>query len=428
VVNEWLPLKRIRMSTNVKYLTHCRVCDSARRERFLHLPDMPLTDDFIPAERFGWEFRHDIDIFVCEDCLTVQTQHDVDMTDYYEDYQYAVGSSQTASRFMHLLADNLLKKYDSEPKPKVLEVGSGDGEQLIAFKKLGCDVIGYEPSSTLTRLAESKGVRTIQGLFTSDSIHRLPQSFRPLDVVMLSYTFDHLPRPREFVSAVRPILNPDTGLLVVEIHDLQKIFERQEYCLFEHEHSIYLTTATVASLAAREGMTVIDFDLVPEAERRANSLIFVATPHGSRFAKQFGPAPQTTPTAFNSIPFYREQAALIERGIANLDAFVSRLSDAGKTIAGYGAGGRGVMTLAAMRTADKLQYLADKKPKHPGLVAPKSGVPVVGVDSLKKSPVDDVLVFSFGYMNEIKTELGKISYQAHQLHSLLDVLDGREHL
>lgn len=387
---------------------------------------MPLTDDFIPTERVGSEYLGDINVFVCEDCLSAQTQHNVDMGDYYEDYQYAVGASPTASRFMRLLAENLLSKYRSgDAGVKVLEVGSGDGGQLIAFKDLGCKVLGYEPSSSLARIAEEKGIPTIQGLFTDESARTLPAEWQQTDVVMLSYTFDHLPHPREFVAAARSILDPERGLLVVEIHNLQRIFERQEYCLFEHEHSIYLTEATAAALCAREGMTVIDFELLPEADRRANSLIFVAAPSGSALAKKFGPAPITTPADFSRLAFYDEQAALIQRGIANLDAFVERVTAGGKTLAGYGAGGRGVMTLAAMKTASKFRYLVDKKPKRPGLHVPKSGMPLVGIDALRDQPVDEILVFSFGYMREIQDELAAFGYQPHQFHSLLDVLAGR---
>jgi 2-polyprenyl-3-methyl-5-hydroxy-6-metoxy-1,4-benzoquinol methylase len=411
---------------HVQFLKQCRICGHPNLKRFLNLPAMPLTDDFVPKEKFGAEFRHDIDVFFCERCHTAQTQHNVDMGDYYEDYQYAVGGSQTASRFMHLLASKLISKYFSGEKgKKILEVGSGDGVQLLAFKKLGCEVLGYEPSSALTRAAESVGVPTIQGLFTPDSAQHLPASFKQTDVVMLSYTFDHLPQPREFIGAAKSILNPDTGLLVVEIHDLQKIFERREYCLFEHEHTIYLTTATVSALCAREGMTVIDFDLVPQADRRANSLIFVATPNGSNHTKKYPAAKSEVPAEFDEFSFYEQQAQLIKRGIANLDAFVAYSANSGKTVAGYGAGGRGVMTLAAMTTAPNLRYLVDKKPKREGLVVPKSGIPLVGLAALKDSPVDNILVFSFGYMKEIQAELAAFGYRPEQFHSLLDVLAGK---
>ena len=410
----------------IEILNQCRICNSENLHRFLHLPLMPLTDDFLPHDRLGFEFLHDINVFVCEDCQTTQTQHNVDMGDYYENYQYAVGASPTASRFMRILSQNLLSKFlPNETGLKVIEVGSGDGGQLLAFQELGCNVIGYEPSSVLSRIAEGKGIPTIQGLFTKESVHALPAEWQRVDVVMLSYTFDHLPHPREFASAAKEILDPERGLLVVEIHNLKRIFERQEYCLFEHEHTIYLTEATAAALCELEGLMILDFDLLPEIDRRANSLIFVAAPTDSKLAKIFGRAPVKTPFDFSLKLFYDQQATLIHRGIANLDSFVSKITDSGKTIAGYGAGGRGVMTLAAMNNAQKLLYLADKKPKRNDLYVPKSRIRLVGLEALRDHPVDEILVFSFGYMKEIQAELADYGYNPEQLHSLLDVLAGR---
>ena len=405
-------------------LDHCRICHSKNLQRFLHLPQMPFTDDFVPRERFGTEFRADIDVFICRDCLSAQTQHDVEVGDYYEDYQYSVGGSTTASRFMRLLAERLQEKfYPGVTGRKVLEVGSGDGEQLVAFKETGCRVLGYEPSSSLCQVAEAKGIASVQGLFTGESARHLPLEFQEVDVVMLSYTFDHLPDPRTFCEVTRSILNSDHGLLVVEIHNLERIIERQEYCLFEHEHSIYLTEATVRQLCDMTGLEVIDFDLVPEADRRANSLIFVATPKGSALAGQAVAA--RTPACYGDLSFYEQVGANIQQGIRHLEAFVDRMTKDGKKLAGYGAGGRGVMTLAAMSNSEKLHYLVDKKPKRDGLVVPKCGLPLVGIASLKSDPVDHVLVFSFGYMKEIQQELAGLGYEAGQFTSLLDVLAGR---
>lgn len=408
----------------VHYRHTCRICSSDSLQRFLHLPEMPFTDDFIEKDRFGSEFKADINIFVCTSCLSAQTQHDVEVAVYYEDYQYSVGGSGTASRFMRILAESVENRYGNGMSGrKVLEVGSGDGEQLLAFKQTGCRVLGYEPSSPLCQIAESKGIPTIQGLFTAESIHKLPNDFKEVDVVMLSYTFDHLPDPREFTAAARSILNKTNGLLIVEIHDLEKIIERHEYCLFEHEHSIYLTQTTVAKLCQLEGLAVIDFNLVPEADRRANSLIFVATPVGSALAgKAVVP---TTPEIFSHLGFYAKIESEINAAIANLEKFIDRITGDGKTIAGYGAGGRGVMTLAAMRNASKIRYLVDKKPKRQGLIAPKSGIPLESLDKLKADPVDAILVFSFGYIEEIRREVGALGYRNEQFYSLPDILAGR---
>lgn len=385
---------------------------------------MPFTDNFVAQDKLGDEFKADIDIFVCESCLTVQTQHDVEVADYYEDYQYSVGGSTLAKSFMRALAQQLkVKYYPHQDGQKVLEVGSSDGEQLLAFKETGCEILGYEPSSVLCEISATKGVPTIQGLFTSESIELLPSNFQKVDVVMLSYTFDHLPNPIEFLKAATSILNKKNGLLVVEIHNFEKIVERNEFCLFEHEHSIYLTERTVQQICLATNLVVIDFDLLPEVERRANSLIFVATPENSEFAST--PARVRTPEKFSDLNFYKKIGLGIEKGIQNLEQFVDRFTQKDQKLVGYGAGGRGVMTLAAMRNANRLAYVIDKRPKGEDLLMPKTGLAIYPIEKLKSFPADNLLVFSFGYMKEIKEELSVLGYKPHQFHSLVDVLAGR---
>lgn len=399
----------------------CRVCGSKEVYRFLTLPKMPFTDDFIIKEKIGTEFLHDINIFRCSTCNTVQTQHDVAVDEYYEDYQYSVGASAFASNFMYKIADKLIATYFKDKKEiKVLEIGSGDGEQLVPFKKLGCKVLGFEPSTTLIEVAANKGIPSVKGLFMESSINDLPHDFKEVDIIFLSYTFDHIPDPIGFLNAAKKILHKKDGILVIENHDLEKIFERKEYCLFEHEHSIYLTKQTVISLAKLNDMEAIEFDVLPEQERRANSLIFVLTKKDSKW--QQNAISQIDLPNYTSPDFYKEQASNIYAGIKAFETFIDNNIANGKTIAGYGAGGRGIMTLAALNNSSKLSYLVDKKPKAKGVYSPSSHLPVYEITELKNNPVDIVIVFSFGYMAEIKKDLLEMGYQENQIISMIDIL------
>ena len=115
----------------------------------------------------------------------------------------------------------------------------------------------------------------------------------------------------------------------------------------------------------------------------------------------------------------------IEQGIQNLETFVNHFTADGQKLVGYGAGGRGVMTLAAMKNANRLAYVVDKRPKGDGLLMPKTGLRIFPISQLRSEHADKILVFSFGYMNEIQEELAPLGYQSHQFHSLIDVLAGR---
>lgn len=414
------------MQASVSYRNYCRCCQSTNLERILSLPEMPLHDQFITDKLIEQEFKANLDIYVCLNCYTVQTQHDVDLSAYYEDYQYSVGHSKTATTFMEALADALLNKYfPNTNNLRVLEVGSGDGSQLLPFKQMGCEVLGYEPSAPVAKIAQERGITTIQGLFDKNSLDKLPENFKnkSVDIVITSYTFDHLPDPVEFLQAVKLILNPDRGLLVVEVHDIEKLLSRREFCLFQHEHSIYLSERAAQTMLERQEYAIIDFDIVPESVRRANSLIFVATPDRSSFtSKKISPVDKPN---LRRLTFYQSQAAQIQEGIQNLERLVDKLTQAGRKVAGYGAGGRGILTLAAMSNGNKLEYLVDKKPKGVGIYTSKSHVPVFGLEKLKESPVDDILVFSFGYMKEIQEDLQPFGYKADQFYSMIDVTEGK---
>jgi 2-polyprenyl-3-methyl-5-hydroxy-6-metoxy-1,4-benzoquinol methylase len=406
----------------VEYLNkNCRVCKSSDLDVFLTLNNMPFTDDFVSKENIGKEFVNDINIYRCNACNTVQTQHNVAVDEYYEDYQYSVGASTFASTFMHNIAAKLMDTYfSSETNVKVLEVGSGDGEQLVPFKKLGCEVLGFEPSTTLIEVAAKKGISSVKGLFTEDSVDDLPNNFKEVDIVFLSYTFDHIPNPIGFLNAVKKILNKQRGILVIENHDLEKIFERKEYCLFEHEHSIYLTKKTAIGLADKNNLNVLEFDVLPENERRANSLIFVLSSENSKWANK--KITSYNLSNYDRIGFYKEQANLIYRGISKFELFIEKNINSKRKIAGYGAGGRGIMTLAALKNANKLEYLIDKKPKAENIYSPSSHLEVTTIENLIKKPVDIIIVFSFGYIKEIKEDIMKMGYKEEQIISMLDIL------
>ena len=66
--------------------------------------------------------------------------------------------------------------------------------------------------------------------------------------------------------------------------------------------------------------------------------------------------------------------------------------------------------------------MVDKKPKAKDVYTPSSHLPVLQIDALRTNPVDIVIVFSFGYMVEIKKELIEMGYKQEQIISMIDIL------
>lgn len=393
------------MKCHIHHRQSCRLCGSPRVREFLHFEQMPFTDEFVRADRFGAEFLADLRVFWCEDCHSAQTQHDVEVTDYYRDYRYTVSNSPFAQRFMRRLAEEAFRRFSLRAGDRVLEIGSGDGYQLGCFQHLGARVVGFEPSADLTKAARTAGVETIQTLFNCEGVEQIPADLRPAQVVLLTYTFDHLPEPKPFLELVRQVLDPDRGVLLIEVHDLAKIVERREICLFEHEHSIYLTALTMKRLLEACGFKLLGDDLLPDVERRGNSLLIAAAPATSTaHATTFRPRPADL--ALESWPALARFGDEVRGGIAKLRAHLQSQRAAGRTVAGYGAGGRGVMTLAMAGIGPgDVAYLADQNTGFHGLYTPATHIPVVAPEHVHAHPVDELVVFSYAYLEEIRARL-----------------------
>jgi SAM-dependent methyltransferase len=399
----------------------CRTCGSNRLRPFLHFDDIPLTDDFLSPGSLDREFTAPLDLYWCGDCHVVQTQHDVEVTGYYRDYRYTVSRSHFARHFMQRLAEEAFRRFELPPGSRVIEIGSGDGYQLACFSGLGARVLGFEPSDELTRASLAAGVPVTQCLFTSETVREIPPDMRPAQVVLLTYTFDHLPDPVGFLRAVREILDPRLGVLIIEVHDLGKILTRLETCLFAHEHSIYLNLRTLKRLLEGEGFRLLNDDLVGEDERRANSLLTCAVLRQSErpgICRAEGPGLD----AMEEWKAYEEFAAGVRRGYDRMREYVRSGRMRGTRFAGYGAGGRGVLTLAMAGLGHQdVEFVCDQNVNLHGLLAPGSRIPVVSPQHLLADPVDEVIVFSFGYMDEIRQTLGEYLRHGGRLVSFLDL-------
>jgi hypothetical protein len=85
----------------------------------------------------------------------------------------------------------------------------------------------------------------------------------------------------------------------------------------------------------------------------------------------------------------------------------------------------GAFAVFVKETPYEVAAMIDKNPKGPGLFSPKSHLEVFGIDELGRQRADLVLVFSYGYFQEIVTEVrGRFGYDAGQFVSMLDVLGG----
>ncbi len=383
---------------------------------------MPMPEGHTDPAKAEVAFTAPLPIYVCQACRVVQTLHDIDLSDYYTDYRYTVSRSKFVQDFMQCFAERVWRTFDFAEEDVVLEVGSSDGFQLKCFQQLGGHVLGFEPSETLAAAARASGVDTVQALFTREALDLIPSAMRPVQAVVIQYTFDHLPDPVGFLEAVREILDPQRGVVVIEVHDFEKIVERREACLFCHEHATYLSVDSLEAVLNQAGFVTARADLVPEDKRRGNSLIVAGTPASSRVPRVAPPRSELLDSLQQREP-YDQFARDVIRSHGRLAAHVREMHAQGHTVAGYGAAARGVNTLTiAGLDGELIKCVYDMNPQLQGLELPGLGIPVPPPEQLLHDAIDEVIVFRYGYLEEIRQTYASYLNAGGRIVSMLEYL------
>ena len=399
----------------------CRVCKSHRVAVLGTFTDVPLPDGSQP-ELSG--ALADLPIAFCSDCNMVQRVGDGDLSDYYQGFTYTVGGSLFVHRFVNALAAYIVDAVNPQGQRgplRVLDIGCNTGEQLMAFRDLGCDVIGVEPAGALAMLAAGRGLSIKNAAFDSELAETLYREHGSLDVIISTFTLDQVDDPIGFLQGIKKLLHPESGLVILEVHDVNITYASAEIALFDREHSIYPDSESLGILLNLAGLEVIETNFLSAALCRENSLLVIAK-HATPVSHATYPA-QTS----RDLNGHLEAFALLESGIQNLAVFLNECIAQGVRIAGYGAGYRGIMYCSLLQNTNAFTYFVDANASLHGSRMPKSNIPVYPPEHLASNPVDCIVVFSHGYLMEIQTTCESLGYPKSAIVPLPRILSGDAH-
>ena len=127
-------------------------------------------------------------------------------------------SYQQVKNFM---LQNKIKWINKElpAKGKILDLGAGTGDFLVAAKNNGWEVFGVEPNSKARKLAAQKGIDLLE------DVGSLPKQF--FEVITLWHVLEHVPNLEKQIEELDRLLKPG-GLLVIAVPNY-KSYDAQKY-------------------------------------------------------------------------------------------------------------------------------------------------------------------------------------------------------
>lgn len=118
-----------------------------------------------------------------------------------------------------------------EPATNVLEIGCGEGGNLLPFSELGCNVVGVDIASC--RIKEAKSFfedNGATGQFIAEDIFKLRDMERKFDIIICHDVFEHIDDKMHFLLNIKKYLS-DNGIVFMSFPAWQMPFGgHQQIC------------------------------------------------------------------------------------------------------------------------------------------------------------------------------------------------------
>ena len=396
-----------RERTGSDRLFACRFCGAGDWTTFVDLGMSPLCQSNVTRENLGaMERFFPLHARVCHSCFLVQLDEFVAPADIFSEYAYFSSYADSWLDHSRRYAETMRERLGLNRSSLVIEIASNDGYLLQHFVAAQVPVLGIEPAANVAAVARSKGVRTDVSFHGGANAARIAAEYGRADLVLGNNVLAHVPDLNDFVAGMKVLMKPD-GVLSMEFPHLERLMEQNQFDTIYHEHFSYFSFITVEKVFAAHGLTLFDVEELPT---HGGSLrIFgrhaedATKPVGRRVAELRA---RELDRGFDNIDTYRNFDAEVRATKRDILEFLIGLKRAGRSIAGYGAPGKGntLLNYCGIRT-DFLDYTVDRNPYKQGKFTPGTHIPILAPERIRETKPDYLFILPWNLRDEIMSQM-----------------------
>lgn len=389
----------------------CRFCGAQLKHTFVDLGHTPLCQSVLTqAELDGPETTYPLHAFVCDQCWLVQLKEYVSGESIFGgDYAYFSSFSDSWLAHCKRYTQEVSARFGLNEKSKVMELASNDGYLLQYFVQQGIPALGIEPASNCAAAAEEKGVPTRVSFFGCELAAKLVDEGEKPDLLIANNVIAHVPDLNDFVGGMKIVL-AESGVITVEFPHLLRLIDEVQFDTIYHEHFCYYSFTTIVKIFAAHGMAVFD---VQELATHGGSLRIYAChadgPHATPLAAVSEMLSREQARGITDLSAYQNFTARVETVKHDLLSFLLEAKRSGKTVAGYGAPGKGstLLNCCGIRP-DLLPYTVDRNTYKQGRFTPGGHIPIYAPDKIQETKPDYVLILPWNLREELVEQLDYI--------------------
>ena len=390
----------------------CRFCEKELKHLVVDLGMSPLANSYLDIKSLNQsESFYPLRVFVCQECLLVQLSENVESPEkIFSKYLYFSSYSQTWVKYAEDFVNKIMEKFSYDKNSQIVEIASNDGYLLQHFKKKEIPVLGIEPASNIAKIAEEKGIKTINRFFGLDTAHEIKKLGYQADLLLVINVLPHVPNIRDFVKGIKHILKSN-GVCIIQFSTYMLPFLKDtEFDSIYHEHFSYFSLLSVKNILTSFELTIFD---VEELSIHGGSLrIYVKHTENTTIKveqKVNELIKKESDAGLAIVSNYASFSKRVKESKLEIWNFFISAKRNGKKVIGYGAPAKGNTLLNFCGIGkDLLEYTVDISPHKQGLYLPGTHIPIKNPEMIRETKPDYLLILSWNFKDEIMQQMNYI--------------------
>lgn len=380
----------------------CPACDGTDLVTIYQLEAIPVQSCILlDTEKEARAFpRAPLLLKACDGCgFVFNALFDPSLVDYASVTEESQHFSCTFNRFAEGLVSDIAARHDLEGR-FTLEIGCGKGDFLQALVRgTGTRGLGVDPGFIPQRLSGVNGheIRFQREYFDPDAIEVPP------DFVVCRHTLEHVPEVARFMADVARVIDGRGGIFF-ETPDVERVLREGAFWDIYYEHCSYFTCGSHARLFRRAGLDVTGLELAYDDQY----IILFARPGRGQ------PLPPEKDLQ-RMRALVRAFPARVAKCRAHWRNLVRARHAAGRRVAIWGGGSKGVSFLTTNGLQDEVAQVVDINPYKQGKYLPGTGHRVIAPEVLAAEPPHTVIAMNPIYRDEISVALTDLGIEAELL-------------
>ncbi|QIB42027.1 class I SAM-dependent methyltransferase [Streptomyces aureoverticillatus] len=378
----------------------CRIC-GGDVVAFMDFGEQPVSDCFLPPGSSAPEHFYRLVVGACGSCTMVQLLNEVPRERmFHEDYPYFSSGSARMREHFQGVAERFVATELAGDDAFIVELGCNDGVMLKTVAEAGIRHLGVEPSGSVADVTAARGIRVRKDFFEESTARAILAEDGRAAVIYAANTLCHIPYMGSVLRGVRELLAPD-GVFVFEDPYFADIVRQTSFDQIYDEHFYYFTARSVAAMARRHGLELVDAERLPVhgGEVRYTLAREGARERAAAVAELLAAEDAAELTARATLERFRDR--VLKAG-EDLTSLLRDLRAQGKDVVGYGATAKSATVLNYCGIGPELiRYVTDTTPAKQGRLTPGSHIPVVPHQRFTDAYPHYAVLFAWNHAEEI---------------------------